>query len=200
MKLPTFTINSFRQSCLEDAERIRRFMDGKTPMELRANHSIRCIQILRGTLQLHWDQMNEAWITHNPADGNVDARILAQLGVKVEATRVAVVHALRMSGEAISIQVMWNPTTPMDPNPAQYTSLADFHRKVMPSAHKDSPHARTPPAGATVRRPDYTSIADSIRRPTQVTRAVTQQRKTTIPQEVSTRPEATLQQIPQPRM
>ena len=194
MKLPTFTINSFRQSCLEDAERIRRFMDGKTPMELRANHSIRCIQILRGTLQLHWDQMNEAWITHNPADGNVDARILAQLGVKVEATRVAVVHALRMSGEAISIQVMWNPTTPMDPNPAaQYTSLEDFHRKVMPSAHKNSPHARTPPAGTTVRRPDCPSVADGNRRPTQVTRVVTQ-RYPTIPQ--STRPATTYATAP----
>ena len=177
MKLPTLTIKSFRQSCREDAERIRRFMDGKTPMELRADHSIRCLQILRGTLQIHWDQMNEAWITHNPDDGNVDARILAQLDAIVEATRVAVAYTLRISGEAISIQVPWNPITPFDPNPAaQYTSLADFHRKVMPSAHKDSPHTRTPPAGATMRRPDFPLVADGIRRPTQVTRGVTQQR------------------------
>ena len=54
-------------------------MDRKTPEELRADHSIRGLQSLRGTLQLHWGQMNTAWQTHNPADGNVDVRVLAQL-------------------------------------------------------------------------------------------------------------------------
>ena len=166
-------------------------MDHKTPEELRANYSIRDLQSLRGTLRLHWGQMNTAWQTHNPADGNADVRVLAQLDAIVEATKVAVVHVLRISGKAISIQIPWRPTTPMDPDPARYTSLSDFHCKVMKSAHKDSPHARTPPTGGTVKRADYMSIAPSNRRPTQVTRAVTQQRKTTIPQEVSTRPEAT---------
>ena len=85
MKLPALTIDSFRQSCHEDTERIWRFMDRKTPTELRADHSIRGLQILRGTLQLHWGQMNEAWRTHNPADGNVDVRVLAQLDAIVEA-------------------------------------------------------------------------------------------------------------------
>ena len=94
-------------------------MDRKTPEELRADHSMRGLQILRGTLQLHWGQMNEAWRTHNPADGNVDVRVLAHVDAIVEATKVAVVHDLRMSGEAISIQIPWRPTIPMDPNPAQ---------------------------------------------------------------------------------
>ena len=49
--------------------------------------------------------MNEAWQTHIPADGNVDIDVLACLDAIVEATRVAVVHVLRISGDAISIQI-----------------------------------------------------------------------------------------------
>ena len=156
-------------------------MDHKTPEELRAGHSIRILQSLRETLWLQWSQMNTAWQNHNPADGNADISVLARLGAIVEATRVAVAHVLRISGDAISIQIPWRPATPIDPDLARYTALSDFHCRVMTSAHKDSPHARKlPSTGGTVKRTDYTSIASSNGRPNQVTHEVTQpERKTT---------------------
>ena len=189
MRLPALTIDSFRRSCHADTERIWRFMDHKTPEELRAGHLIRCLQSLRETLRLHWGQMNAAWQTHNPADGNADIRVLAKLDAIVEAKRVAVVHILRISGDAISIQIPWRLTTPIDPDLARYTALSDFHCRVMTSAHKDSPHARKSPntAGDTAQRADYTSIAPSNRQPNPVTRAVTQsERKATVPRETPT--------------
>ena len=53
--------------------------------------------------------------SHNPADGNADIDVLAGLGATVEATRVAVAHVLRISGDAISIQIPWRPTATVDP-------------------------------------------------------------------------------------
>ena len=145
MRLPALAIDSFRRNCHVDIERIWKFMDHKTPEELRAGHSIRILQSLRETLWLQWSQMNTAWQNHNPADGNADISVLARLGAIVEATRVAVEHVLRISGDAISIQIPWRPATPIDPDLARYTALSDFHCRVMTSAHKDSPHARKSP-------------------------------------------------------
>ena len=138
--------------------------------------------------------MNEAWQTHIPADGNVDIDVLTCLDAIVEATRVAVHHVLRISGEAISIQIPWRPAAPFDPDLGRYIALSDFHCRVMTSAHKDSPHARKSPntAGDTAQRADYTSNAPSNRHPNPVTRVVTQsERKATVPREISTRPKAT---------
>ena len=99
--------------------------------------------------------MDAAWQNHNLADGNADISVLERLDAIVEATRVAAVHVLRISGDAISIQTPWRPATPFDPDLARYTALSDFHCRVMDSAHKDSPYARkSPNTGGTVKRAD----------------------------------------------
>jgi hypothetical protein len=53
---------------------------------------------LQEALWHQWSQMDAAWQNHNPADGNVDTKVLATLGKIVEATKVEVTHALRISG------------------------------------------------------------------------------------------------------
>ena len=80
-------------------------MEHKTPGELQTGPSIQILGGLPESLWLQWSQMNAAWHNHKPADGNADIDILARLGVIVEATRVAVAHVLRTSGNAISIQI-----------------------------------------------------------------------------------------------
>ena len=116
---------------------------------MRSSHSIRVLGGLRDNLRLQFNQMSSTWREHNPKDGNANASVLARLDTIVESTRVAVAHVLRFSGDKISHQVPWRPDepAPYDPNicPNPYTSLAQFHRKVMPFAHPDSPHARQPP-------------------------------------------------------
>ena len=52
----------------------------------------------------------------NTADGNVDINVLARLGAIVEATRVAVAHVMRISGNAISIRTPWRPTCHVIPH------------------------------------------------------------------------------------
>ena len=111
----------------------------------------------------------------------------------MEAKRLAIAHVLRISGDAISIQVPWRPTATVDPNLACYTALSDFHCRVMTSAHRDSPHARRPPnPGGTAERAGYTSFAPSSGRPNHVMGVVTQPEcKTTVQGEVPTRSEVT---------
>ena len=102
MRLPTRTIDSFRRSCHADIERIWKFMDLKTPEELRASHSIQTLQRFRETLRLTFSQMDTAWQNHNIADSDEDVTVLKDLNAIVEATRVATVYVLHISGEAIS--------------------------------------------------------------------------------------------------
>jgi hypothetical protein len=159
--------------------------------ELRSGQSVRILGGLRNSLWLQFSQISAAWRNHKTADGNVDITTLARLGTIVEATRVAVAHILRISGDAISIQTPCRPTETFDPNP--YTALSDFHREVMTSAHPDSPHARRllQPGGAA-RMASHTSFTPSSGRPDHVTRAVTQpERKATVHQVAPTQPEPT---------
>ena len=110
--------------------------------------------------------MSAAWQNHNPADGNTDIDILTRLGATVEAKRLAIAHVLRISGDAISIQVPWRPTATVDPNLACYTALSDFHCRVMTSAHRDLPHAvRLPNPGGAAGRVSYTSFTPSGEQP-----------------------------------
>ena len=110
--------------------------------------------------------MSAAWQNHNPADGNTDIDILTRLGATVEAKRLAIAHVLRISGDAISIQVPWRPTATVDPNLACYTALSDFHCRVMTSAHRDLPHAvRLPNPGGAAGRAGYTSFTPSGEQP-----------------------------------
>ena len=151
-------------------------MENKTSKELRSSHSIRVLGGLRNTLQLQFSQMSSAWRDHNPEDGNTDTAVLARLDTIVESTRVAVAHVLSFSGDAIAHQVPWRPDKPFDPDacPNPYTSLAQFHRKVMPFAHRDSPHARQPPQpGGAAGRAGHMSYTPSSGRPDHVTRVVT---------------------------
>ena len=144
MRLPIHAINSFQRSCLEDIDQIWSFMEHKTSEELRSSHSIRVLGGLQHTLQLRFSQMSSAWRHHNPDDGNADNNAtLACLERTMESTRVAVAHVLRSSGKAIAYRAPWRPEEPFDPDacPNPYTSLAQFHRKVMPFARQDSPHA-----------------------------------------------------------
>ena len=85
MRLPTRTIDSFRRSCNADIERIWKFMDLKTPQELRASHSIRTLQSFRETLRLQWSQMDTAWRNHHLADSDEDITVLKSLDAIVEA-------------------------------------------------------------------------------------------------------------------
>ena len=82
-------------------DRIWRFMDCNTPEDLQMGSSAQRLGRLLETLWHQWSQMDAAWQNHNPADGNVDMEILPMLGKTVEATRVAVAHALRISGDAL---------------------------------------------------------------------------------------------------
>ena len=173
MRLPALTIDSFRRSCHADIERIWKFMDLKTPEELRAGHSIRTLQSFRETLRLQWSQMDAAWQNHHLADSDADITVLEGLDAIVEATRVAIIHVLRISGDAISTQIPWRPAAPFDPVIPPYSALSDFHCRVMDSAHKDSPYARqSPNTGGAAKGADQASFAFSNRQPTQVTRAV----------------------------
>ena len=136
--------------------------------------------------------MSSAWRNHKPEDSNADITTLARLGTIVETTRVAVAHALNVSGEAISIRTPWRPAEAFDPNP--YTALSDFHHKVMTSAHPDSPHARRPlQPGSAAGRASHTLSTPSSGRPDHVTRAVTsrQERKATVHHTVQMRPNPT---------
>ena len=47
------------------------------------------------------DRMDRTWRDQNQANGNLDTDVLTKLGTIVEATRVAVDHVLRISGDAI---------------------------------------------------------------------------------------------------
>ena len=175
MRLPIHAIDSFHCSCLEDVDRIWSFMEHKTPEELRSRHSVRILGGSRHTLQLQFNQMSSAWRHHGPEDDeeyNKDAII--RLDRAVESIRVAVACVLRSSGKAIAYHTPWRPEESFDldacPNP--YTSLAQFHRKVMPFAHRDSPHARQPPRpGGAAGRAGHTSPCNG--RPDQVTSMVT---------------------------
>ena len=157
MRLPAQAIDSFQRNCLEDINRIWSFMENKTSKELRSSHSICVLGGLRNTLQLQFSQISSAWRHLNPENGNANTAALAWLGEIVESTKVAVAHNLRFSGKAIAYQIPWRPDEPFDPMydacPNPYTSLAQFHRKLMPFAHRDSPHSRQPsqPGGAAGR-------------------------------------------------
>ena len=146
-------------------------MDDNTPEELRTGPSTQRLGSLREILWLQWNQMDAAWQSHKPADGNVDTDVLAKLGATVEATRVAIAHVLRISGDAIRVEVEWRPTAAFDPTLACYTALSDFHCRVMNSAHQNSIHSRrSPNPGGAGKRTNYTSSSGPLRH---ITRKVT---------------------------
>ena len=144
------------------------------------------------TLQLQFSQMSSAWRHHNPDDGNADNNAtLACLERTMESTRVAVAHVLWSSGKAIAYRAPWRPEEPFDPDacPNPYTSLAQFHRKVMPFAHRDLPHARQPPRlGGAAGGADHMSTCNG--QPDQVTCTMTPGRdgKATAQTSIPTRP------------
>ena len=192
MRLPIHAISSFQRSCLEDVDRIWSFMERKTSEELRSRHSIRILGGLRHTLQLQFNQMSSAWRQYSPDDDNGDDNgAVARLDRSIESTRVAVAHVLQSSGEAIVYRAPWRPEEYFDldtcPNP--YTSLAQFHHKVMPFAHWDSPHPRQPPRlGGAARGADHMSTCNG--QPDQVTCTMTPGRdgKATTQTSIPTRP------------
>ena len=118
-------------------------MDDNTSEGLQTSSLSQRLESMRKTLWLQWSQMDRAWQNHNPADGNMDTDVLAKLGAIVEATRVAVAHVLRISGDAIQ-RTEWRSTATVDPVLVPYTALSDFHCRVMTSTHPNSIHARRP--------------------------------------------------------
>merc|ERR1712016_305638 len=82
--------------------------------------------------------MSRAWRNHDPYEGDADIRALAKLGTIVEATRVAVSHVLKVSGDVLSEQLSKKPGAASDPKP--YTSLSQFlHRATRPPYPPDPP-------------------------------------------------------------
>ena len=150
-------------------------MEQKTSEELRSRHSIRILGGLRHTLQLQFNEMSSAWQHHSPDDDDEDNNApFLRLGRAMESTRVAVPHVLQSSGKANAYRAPWRPEESfnLDTCPNPYTSLAQFHRKVMPFAHRDSPRARQPPRpGGAARRAGHLSPSNG--RPDQVTSMVT---------------------------
>ena len=67
---------------------------------------------LREALWHKWSQLDAAWQNHNPADGNMDTKVLAKLDKIVEATKVAVSHALRISGDSLRVEWRLNSFEP----------------------------------------------------------------------------------------
>ena len=188
MRLPVQAIGSFQRHCLEDINRIWSFMENKTLEELRSYHSVHILGGFRNILSLQFSQKNRAWRNHKPGDGDADVNTIAKLGTIVESTRVAVAHVLKISGDAISIQILWRPTEPLDPIP--YTFLSQFYRMAMPSAHPDSPLAqKLPHHDSAASRASHMSLAPSSGQPDYVTPVVTsRERKATIHSTVPTRP------------
>ena len=81
--------------------------------------------------------MSSAWRQYSPNDDNGDNNgTVARLNRSIESTRVAVAHVLQSSGKAIVYRAPWRPEEYFDLD----TSLAQFRHKVMPFAHRDSPH------------------------------------------------------------
>ena len=68
---------------------------------------------LREALWHKWSQLDAAWQNHNPADGNMDTKVLAKLDKIVEATKVAVSHALRISGDSLRVEWRTNSFEPV---------------------------------------------------------------------------------------
>ena len=192
MRLPIHAISSFQCSCLEDVDQIWSFMERKTSEELRSRHSIRIWGGLRHTLQLQFNQMSSAWRQYSPNDDNGDNNgTVARLNRSIESTRVAVAHVLQSSGKAIVYRAPWRPEeySDLDTCPNPYTSLAQFHHKVVPFAHRDSPYARQPPRlGGAAAGADYMPTCNG--RPVQVTSLMTPGRdgKTTAQTSIPTRP------------
>ena len=127
-------------------------MEDRTPAELQSDHFIRTLKGFRNTLWLQFSQMSRAWRHHDPYEGDADMRTLARLGTIVEATRVAVSHVLKVSGDVLSEQSSQKSDAASDPSP--YTSLSQFHRAVRP------PYPPCPPPAQ--RLPYSDSTADLI--------------------------------------
>ena len=125
------------------------FMEGRTPAELQSDHFIRTLKGFRNTLWLQFSQMSRAWRYHDPYEGDADIRTLARLGTIVEATRVAVSHVLKISGDVLSEQLSQKSDTASDPSP--YTSLSQFHRAVRP------PYPPCPPPAQKLPHSDSTT-------------------------------------------
>ena len=117
MRLPVLAIGCFQRHCQEDIDRIWTFMENKTPADLQSNHSIRILGGFRNTLWLQFSQMNRAWRNHRTSDGDMDIQTLAKLGTIVESIRIAVAHVLKVSGDAISNQMLRRSDAPSNPNP-----------------------------------------------------------------------------------
>ena len=124
-------------------------MEGRTPAELQSDHFIRTLKGFRNTLWLQFSQMSRAWRYHDPYEGDADIRTLARLGTIVEATRVAVSHVLKISGDVLSEQLSQKSDTASDPSP--YTSLSQFHRAVRP------PYPPCPPPAQKLPHSDSTT-------------------------------------------
>ena len=165
MKLPALAIGCFQRQCQEDIDRIWTFMEGRTPAELRSDHFIRTLRGFRNTLWLQFSQMSRAWRNHDPYEGDADVRALAKLGTIVEATRVAVSHVLKVSGDVLSEQLSQKSDAASDPNP--YTSLSQFlHRAVRPPYPPDPPPTqKLPYSDSTAGLIYHTSSAARSRRP-----------------------------------
>ena len=164
MKLPTLAIGCFQRQCQEDIDRIWMFMEGRTPAELQSDHFIRTLKGFRNSLWLQFSQMSRAWRYHDPYEGDADIRTLAKLGTIVEATRVAVSHVLKISGDVLSKQLSQKSDAASDPSP--YTSLSQFHRAVRPPYPPCPPPAqKLPYSDSTAGLIYHTSSAARSRRP-----------------------------------
>ena len=155
-------------------------MEDRTLAELRSDHFIRTLKGFRNTLWLQFSQMSRAWRHHDPYEGDADIRTLAKLGTIVEATRVAVSHVLKVSGDVLSEQLSQKSDAASDPNP--YTSLSQFHRAVRPPYPPYPPSTqKLPYSDSTAGLIYHTSSAARSRRPNgDTSKMSTGERKTII--------------------
>ena len=59
--------------------------------------------------------MNRAWRNHRPSDSDADIQTLAKLSTIVESMKIAVTHVLKVSGDALSNQLLWRSNASSDP-------------------------------------------------------------------------------------
>ena len=102
MRLPTLVVASFRQSCQSDIDDINDFLAEHDRADLVAEVGLaQRLCRLQTALWTQWRCMDTAWCNHDPKDKNVGVETLARLRKIVEATGVAVVDVLRLSGRIL---------------------------------------------------------------------------------------------------
>ena len=81
-------------------ENVKRFLANHHPDNLAAGSGLLAVKLerLRTTLWQQWHRMDTAWCNHNQSDGNVDMETLTKLGKIMEATGMAIVDVLLISG------------------------------------------------------------------------------------------------------